>query len=287
MRIHSTVDWFTPPAPRPASYLPPPYGGRRGAVLAFVRSAKAEIHLATGVSTPSSKRFGMKRRVWRAVDFGHDNLAWSRSRTRHGGGRIALTAVCSALFGAAIAVWFGTSLPDAVALSKKAAFSSALPGGQGAGVVHGDRADTLALRASGEVAVAGAHTDSNEQHTRTGKLLASEPLRQAGVREQRESGRSVVLPDDRRPRAHQRKAAPGESKRAVARPVRPASVALAVPAPESAHECEGEWLCGENLQAARIELANHEAARGRQQATRGYSPGNAIHFREHTRLTDS
>ncbi len=108
MNRESIDNGFALPPPRAASYLPAPYGVRRGVMDRFAHLSPGGVYLPA----TRPRRGGAVAATAGAADFGHDNLAWSRTPPRRAHGRVLSGVIGGALLGAALTVLFGGALAD-------------------------------------------------------------------------------------------------------------------------------------------------------------------------------
>lgn len=295
MKAESIVSRFGQVQCLPASYLPPPYGSRRGAVDAFARSpGRAAYPIERPVAWRVVEPGSAKQRAMRAADFGHDNLAWSRPYVRRGRGRAAWAAVGGALSGATLALWLG-AMPvgsgtfsggpvDTQVLATAHAPERASVAGSG------DRGDAPPMR---ELSVATAPLEPDELigphdlNERPAVVTRSTPDDGAppgvSIERSRISDVQVAERGTRRTGTVRIKHAPP-----VVRATRDPQPALPPPAPSRHEACGDDWPCGETLRSMRIELANWEAelAQREQADPPDVQPAASGWMSEHTRLSD-
>lgn len=260
---------------RPATYLPPPYGIRRGAAGVFARPSGRALHLHAGAL--ACRPFGDAAAVWdgalRAADFGHDNVAWSRPAPRRNTRRMALALIGGALFGAAT-TWFGGVLTrsgnariDTVRASVPAAEPPAAP----------------VQTAAAEVPVHALPPPPAVEPVRMTE--SSTPV--APPHQVHRDAAHARVDEPETPRAQPARtasaSAPATVRSYAPRVARPGTRrAQAAPA----DQCDTDWPCGETLRSMRRELAQWEAARQRRALPESGDAGHVLGLGEHTRVTE-
>ncbi|WP_157659404.1 hypothetical protein [Burkholderia ubonensis] len=258
MHGESFMNRFAPPARPPSSYLPQPYGCGRGGVDAFARLP------VLGARMPSVRYAGELSGAKRAADFGHDNLAWSRSGTRYGRARGIWIAAGGAMFGAALVMLLGTVLE--------------VPGKE-AGSGGTARAPVVA-HAPERVPARTLDARAAAQPPRDVAATSVEQIAPAELPRSREPAAAVVQGECAVPTARVVRGRVPDARVAESNTTRTKHVRVAH---EPSEVCDDDWPCGDTLRLMRIELANWEAERAPVSGT-GLAP--SVRAIEHTRLTD-
>ncbi|UVE64005.1 hypothetical protein L2Y90_09010 [Burkholderia pyrrocinia] len=263
--------WFALPPPRPASYLPPPYGMRHGRLA---RLPSGAVYLSSGRSScrPAAAPAAPAAPGARAADFGHDNLAWSRVPPPRGRGRFVLAMIGGALLGAALTVSLGVMLPDRGSVFGHAAQVSLPVGSSTSAPV-----DATAAVAAPAPAVnrSGAASD----------LAPAVPVRAIPT----VTPTLHRQPDTTGVRIGKREATRPASV-STARPrvsVKPRAAAQADwPALAAPDRCGGDWPCGDELRLLRSELKRREAHERLPVSLESSVVGMPVLLMEHRRVTE-
>ncbi|WP_141684898.1 hypothetical protein [Burkholderia stabilis] len=263
MNSEPAAIWFAMPPPRPASYLPPPYGMRHGRLA---RLPSGAVYLSSGRSScrPAAAPGA------RAADFGHDNLAWSRVPQPRGRGRLVLAAVSGALLGAALTVSLGVMLVDRGAVLGLADRANPPAGNPVAApavatmpaAVPAPVVDRLGA-ASGPAPAAPAILD-------VPPTLHRQPNSTRAQSREREAMRPASV-STARPRV----------------PVKPRAAAQAdSPALAASDRCGGDWPCGDELRLLQSELKRREAHDRLPASLERSVVGMPVRLTEHRRVTE-
>lgn len=257
--------WFALPPPRPASYLPPPYGMRHGRLA---RLPSGAVYLSSG---QASCRPAVASAA-RAADFGHDNPAWSRVPQPRGRGRLVLAAVGGALLGAALTVSLGVMLADRGAVFGHATQVS-LPAGNSASAPVVGTAPAVAPAPA--VGRSGAASDlAPAVPARAMPAVPPTLHRQPDTTGVRISERQAMRP-----------ASVSTARSRV--PVKPRAAAQAdSPALAAPDRCGGDWPCGDELRLLQSELKRREVYERLPASLESSVVGVSVRLTDHRRVTE-
>jgi len=279
MNPGSIDNWFALPPPRAASYLPAPYGARRDVTDRFARLSPGMVYLPAVRSYHDMAVAADAR----AADFGHDNLAWSRTPPLRGRGRVVSAAIGGALLGAALTALLGVipadrwagfghvvrgSLPaeHAAPASVVAAVPEAAPAPVSAPAPAPAPAPVSALPP--------APVDRSDASFRPARAADGRSLRRPGTAGTRSREHGVVRPVAAR-------AAPPHV------PAKPQAAVSAIP-PVSAtpDPCGADWPCGEALRSLQVELKRWETRKPLPASGEGNAVELSVRLTDHLRVTE-
>ncbi|MDN7430409.1 hypothetical protein [Burkholderia sp. AU45388] len=301
MNPGSIDNWFALPPPRAASYLPAPYGVRRGVPGQFAHLSPGGVYLPA----PRSRRGVAVAAAAGAADFGHDNLAWSRTPPPRGRGRVMLAAIGGALLGTALTVLFGGMLADRWAEFGRMARGRLPEGSAGSASIVAAAAESAAtLRPASASDPASASSLASAFPAASAPASISMPS----------AGQSGMPPDPpRRKGAHAvpalRLPPPRTSdmagmsvrERQRMRPVPVRTVLPSMPAklrstaPVDTSDttssgapapCGADWPCGDALRSLQAELKQWEAARQSSAPADSRAEQMPVRLTDHPRVTE-
>lgn len=302
MNRESIENGFALPPPRPASYLPAPYGVQRSAMDRFA-------HLSPGgVCLPATRpRRGVAVAATAgAADFGHDNLAWSRTPPRRAHGRVLSGVIGGALLGAALTVLFGGALAD-----RGVGFGHAVRGSQptrsavSGPIVAAAVEDASALRPASASGPASALTPASASASAPAPAsISTSPAAPTANRS------DVPLDPTRRMDTHAVPASrpmPARSSDMSGTPVREREAARPIPvrtalprvpakprraAPPdttvtgASDSCGADWPCGDALRSLQAELMRWDAPRPLPASADSRAAERSVRLTDHPRVTE-
>jgi hypothetical protein len=287
------ANWYALPAPRPASYLPAPYGVRRDVTARFARLSPGWVYLSAAEPTGRPDAASATR----AADFGHDNLAWSGKPLPRGRRRLVSAAVGGALLGA-VAALLGVMLADRWAVFDYAPFRH-LPLSHSAPAPVVAAPPEMVPAAALETASASAPAPASAPVLASAPPVAAvadrsgEPRPRASVADTHATPplqpKPTKQPGTADAPGHEREAlkpASASAARSHAR-AQPKAARPVDPPAASAHDvCGADWLCDDELRSLQIELKRWEAQNGLPETQESRPSGTSVHLTGHSRVTE-
>ncbi|WP_175877726.1 hypothetical protein [Burkholderia sp. BCC0097] len=283
MNPGSIDNWFALPPPRAASYLPMPYGVRRGVPDRFKRLLAGAVYLPTGSVVAAEVR---------AADFGHDNLAWSRKPPKSGLGRAVSVAIGGVLLGAALTAVLGTMLAD-----RGAAFGRAVPGRL---LARTAPSASVAAVASAAVPVPNPMAAQTPAPPAVSTSLPTPAASRSSASSSPARGTDAhAVPPQQRTPLHPSDTARSRGREAPA--ARPGAVRPASPREPATHwavkpgdsnvsdasdNCRTDWPCGNELQSLQAELKRWDARKSLPASGEGNAPEMSARLNDHRRVAE-
>ncbi|MCL4631375.1 hypothetical protein [Burkholderia sp.] len=277
MNPGSIENWFALPPPRAASYLPAPYGVRRGVTDRFARPSPGAVYLTNSRSTVTAHAC--------AADFGHDNLAWSRKPSVRGRGRLTSAAIGGTLLGVVLMALFGAMTEQRGHVARRSP-----PAGNGASEVVVATAPEAALAppptprldstpALPSAALVTSHAEVLPRPVSGANEHPVPALRQAPRRRSTGERMRAREPWDVRPVS-----ANATLRHAPAKP-RPTGAAPP-PVTRPLDRCGADWPCGNDLRALQAELKRWEARQQPPAVVEKHAMQTSVRLIDHRRVTE-